>query len=67
MITRDLGSISDEFDEQIRSISSFLRTGAEPLLGFVAEQLRLVESVGADSGQRYEQDRGGDRSNSAIH
>ena len=42
------------------------RTGAESLLGFVAEQLRLVESIGADRRQRYEQDRGSDRSNSTI-
>lgn len=40
--------------------------GAESFLGLVAEQLRLVESFGADRGQRYEQDHRGDRSNSTF-
>lgn len=45
----------------------FHETGPESLLSSVAEQLRLIESIGPDCGQRHEQDRGGDRSNSAFH
>lgn len=45
----------------------FHEIGPEPFLSSVAQQLRLVESVGPDCGQRHEQDRGGDRSNSTFH
>lgn len=41
--------------------------GPESLLSSVTQQLWLVEPVGPDCGQRHEQDRGGDRSNSTFH
>lgn len=45
----------------------FSGTGPESLLSPVAQQLRFIESIGPDCGQRHEQDCGGDRSNSPFH